>query len=101
MARQLRRLQFNLEGQLEDVRTNRKVNATSLPVPPQLVDVDTTGIPNSDSYDERYLERIHMAVHQLDPMLPVYANGYVSSVAKGKGSIEHQVWVPIQFYRVE
>ena len=71
-----------------------------LPVPPQLVDVDTKGIPNSDSYDETYLQRVNEAVHQLDPMLPFYANAYVSGVAKGKGSIEHQVWVPISFYRV-
>lgn len=101
VVRSLRRLESDIERHLRDATTKQRVRATALTIPPTLVGFDTRGIPGPglDSLGDEYLTRLHEAVHR-EPYLPLEANAYVPGITKGAASVDGQVWVPIQFYKV-
>lgn len=122
MTRELRRLTFNLEEEIIDWDTGRKVKATPLSVKPFVVWVDTRNIqPEKGEFDER----LHSAVlrgslDSLELKAAVDAGVAVLSGPRGGPGLylrrdanayvagdqvrcyeEGYVWIPVQLYRVD
>ena len=99
----MKRLAFGLENRLVDAESKEVVNAEPLPIRPILIDFDARGINGPYSMDEEYLRRLDQAVNREEErgMLPPEADSYVQSIGKASGRLyQGQVWVAIQFYRL-